>query len=48
MLGLLSLDRMDLAVLKRTGSEQQKWLVGRVEPLTRDPHFTMVSSTHGK
>ncbi|EFN57253.1 hypothetical protein CHLNCDRAFT_16812, partial [Chlorella variabilis] len=41
VLGLLSLDRMDLAVLKRTGSEQQKWLVGRVEPLTRDPHFTM-------
>jgi metal transporter CNNM len=41
VLGLLSLDRMDLAVLKRAGSERQRWLVARVEPFSHNPHFTM-------
>lgn len=41
VLGLLSLDKVDLEVAKRSGTERQKWLVSRVEPFAEQPHYTM-------
>jgi hypothetical protein len=32
-LGLLSLDKVDLEVVKRSGTDKQKWLVTQVEPV---------------
>jgi metal transporter CNNM len=42
-LGLLSIDKLDLEVIKRSGTPQEQRLAARVEPLIRNPHLLLVS-----
>ena len=32
-LGLLSIDAMDMEVIKRSGTDKEKWLVERIQPV---------------
>ncbi|PRW32510.1 Metal transporter CNNM4 [Chlorella sorokiniana] len=42
-LGLLSLDKVDLQVIKRSGTPQEVWLAERVEPVVAAPHFLLAT-----
>ncbi|KAL4434431.1 hypothetical protein ABPG75_000872 [Micractinium tetrahymenae] len=42
-LGLLSLDKVDLEVIKRSGTEKQRWLVTQVEPVLARPHYLLAT-----
>ncbi|KAG2501133.1 hypothetical protein HYH03_000951 [Edaphochlamys debaryana] len=42
-LGLLSLDKVELEVIKRSGSSTKRKWAARVEPVLRDPHWLLVS-----
>ncbi|PRW58116.1 DUF21 domain-containing protein [Chlorella sorokiniana] len=42
-LGLLSLDKVDLEVIRRSGSEKDRWLVGQVAPLLHRPHYLLAT-----
>ncbi|GAB4822256.1 hypothetical protein N2152v2_009302 [Parachlorella kessleri] len=42
-LGLMSLDRVDTEVIKRSGSPKQRWLVERIEPVLSHPHHLLVT-----
>ncbi|KAL6775935.1 hypothetical protein ACKKBG_A19145 [Auxenochlorella protothecoides x Auxenochlorella symbiontica] len=42
-LGLLSLDRVDLQVIKRSGTERERWLVSRIEPVLAKPHYLLAT-----
>ena len=42
-LGLLSLDRIDLEVLRRSGTDKDRWLVERVAPLLANPHYLLAT-----
>lgn len=42
-LGLLSLDKMDLEVIKRSGTDHEKWLVAKIEPVVRRPHYLLAT-----
>ncbi|KAI3423938.1 hypothetical protein D9Q98_009772 [Chlorella vulgaris] len=42
-LGLLSIDKIDLEVIKRSGSAHEVWLAQRVEPVLARPHFLLAT-----
>ncbi|KAL4421316.1 hypothetical protein ABPG75_010607 [Micractinium tetrahymenae] len=42
-LGLLSLDKVDLEIIKRSGTPREVWLVERVEPVLARPHYLLAT-----
>jgi hypothetical protein len=48
VLGLLSLDKVDLEVVKRTGTPKQRAAAAKVEKLTADPHLLLVALLLGE
>lgn len=43
VLGFMSLDPLDLEVLKRTGTTQERRWASRVEVVVKNPHFLLVT-----
>ncbi len=42
-LGLMSLDHVDMELLKRTGTEREKRLAERITPIISNPHYLLVT-----